>query len=136
MPRPGMLLETGKTESQDLDEAVALSLAAAEADVWASSPPPAPPQSGVSFAHMAKMGFAASGESPPPLATDSSGVLLHCYFGLLLFALRSSTEEVELTTRTRTSCKPVAFSVVFKGFLGSCSDAAKGSCPALPSAGL
>ena len=94
MPRPGMLLETGKTESQDLDEAVALSLAAAEADVWASSPPPAPPQSGVSFAHMAKMGFAASGESPPPLAAESWVVIVHCYFALLQFALLGSTEDM------------------------------------------
>ena len=101
MPRPGMLLRPGKTESQDLDEAVALSLAAAEVDGWASSPPPAPPQSGVSFAHMAKMGFAASGESATPLAADSSVVVtciatmpsnfLHC-----LAALKNITKDGRL----------------------------------------
>ena len=60
MPLLGGRLDTGRTESEDLTEAVALSL-----EGLGSSPPPAPPQQGISFAHMAKMGFAASGTLKP-----------------------------------------------------------------------
>ena len=56
MPLPGQLLQTGRTESEDVEEAVALSLIA---DTGAGSP--APPQSGISFAHMTRMGYAATG---------------------------------------------------------------------------
>ena len=57
MPLVGGRLDTGRTESEDLTEAVALSLM----PDFGSSPPPAPPQDGISFAHMARMGFAATG---------------------------------------------------------------------------
>ena len=56
MPLPGQLLQTGRSESEDVEEAVALSLLE---DSGAGSP--APPQSGISFAHMTRMGYAATG---------------------------------------------------------------------------
>ncbi len=57
MPLPGQALQTGRTESEDMEEAFALSLLQE-----AGGGSPAPPQSGISFAHMTRMGFAASGE--------------------------------------------------------------------------
>lgn len=56
MPLPGQLLQTGRTESEDVEEAVALSLLEE-----AGGGSPAPPQSGISFAHMTRMGYAATG---------------------------------------------------------------------------
>lgn len=61
MPLLGGKLDTGRTESEDISEALTLSLMGEEN--FGSSPPPNPPQSGISFAHMAKMGFAASGRT-------------------------------------------------------------------------
>lgn len=57
MPRPGQFQQTGRTESEDMEEAVALSLME---EPGAGSP--APPQSGISFAHMTRMGYAATGK--------------------------------------------------------------------------
>ena len=131
MPRPGMLLETGKTESQDLDEAVALSLAAAEADVWASSPPPAPPQSGVSFAHMAKMGFAASGEGAPPLAAASSVVVVRCYFASYFLHCLAALKNMSCSSIMEGCCTCHGSQAV----VGSCLDAAMSNLLALQSAG-
>lgn len=60
MPLPGQF-QTGRSESEDLEEAFALSL------VEESGPDahnPEPPQSGISFAHMTRMGYAATGRHP------------------------------------------------------------------------
>lgn len=77
MPLPGNNLATGRSESEDLDEAVALSLAGPEGP--GTSPTALPPQSRVSFAHMAKMGFAASGMSWESVSSSSSSTLSSMY---------------------------------------------------------
>lgn len=63
MPRPGQHLDTGRTESEDMEEAVALSL---QGDFATA----APPQDGISFAHMTRMGYAASGNLLVPSLLD------------------------------------------------------------------
>lgn len=62
MPLPGQQLGIGKSESEDLQEAVALSLAGQPQHSEAT--PVQPPEAGISFAHMARMGYAATGTYP------------------------------------------------------------------------
>jgi len=69
MPLPGQQMVVGRSESEDLQEAVALSLAGHPKQLEDTPAPAQPPEAGISFAHMARMGYAATGpalSSTPP----------------------------------------------------------------------
>jgi len=64
MPLPGQQMVVGRSESEDLQEAVALSLAGHPKQLEDTPAPAQPPEAGISFAHMARMGYAATGIRP------------------------------------------------------------------------